>query len=245
MATVTRKLYYEDVYMTEAKARVIDVTGNMIVLDASCFYPEGGGQVGDRGWIGSLRVCDTQKRGGVVAASKGLPTVSINTEIVHYIEGSVDGITPGDEVPLRIDEEWRRGCMNGHGAAHLVLGAIADMFGADSFFTTGCHIVPTQARLDLRTEHKFGGATLEEIQARVNAWITTGAPVSMKAVENMSEMFIWSAHGLGENLQMPCGGTHHPDLRSIGPVRLKRRREGKGLERIYISPADAPKEVPS
>lgn len=242
MVTVTKKLYYEDVYMLRTTARVLQVQDDKVILDATCFYPEGGGQVGDKGWIGPLRVRDTQKHGGMIVSRKDLPTVSVNTEVVHYIEGSAEGLAPGDEVQLVVDEEWRRSCMDGHGAAHLVLGALVEKFGAESFFTTGCHIAPNQARLDLRTEHKFGGSILEDIQGRVNEWVDGGAPVSMLPVEGVSEMFIWSADGLGEHLRMPCGGTHHRDLKSIGHVRLKRRREGKGLERIYIFPAEEKKE---
>ena len=58
---MTRKLYYEDVYMKEFDAKVIEINEKNVVLDQTCFYPRGGGQVGDTGEINGIRVVDTIK----------------------------------------------------------------------------------------------------------------------------------------------------------------------------------------
>jgi len=76
---------------------------------------------------------------------------------------------------------------------------------------------------------------LDDIQAGVDAWIASEAPVERQHVPDVAEMFLWRVE-ISPYLHMPCGGTHVAQLGEIGPVRLKRRGLGKGRERLYIIP---------
>ena len=58
---MTERLYYQDAYLKEADATVIGIDGDAVMLDRTIFYPEVGGQPGDRGMIGPFRVVDTSK----------------------------------------------------------------------------------------------------------------------------------------------------------------------------------------
>ena len=61
----TRKLYYEDCHMQSFTATVTGCVptekGLRVTLDATAFYPEGGGQAADTGYLGSVRVIDTRE----------------------------------------------------------------------------------------------------------------------------------------------------------------------------------------
>src|SRR5438874_5228345 len=67
---MTDRLYLADPYLQSFRARVVEMREldgkPAAVLDRSAFYPEGGGQPGDRGALGGVRVLDTQERGGEV-----------------------------------------------------------------------------------------------------------------------------------------------------------------------------------
>ena len=86
---MTERLYYEDAHMRTFTARVASCApgkhGFDVVLDRTCFYPEGGGQAGDTGLLGGVRVTDTHERDG---------------EVVHYCESP---LAVGAEVAGEID----------------------------------------------------------------------------------------------------------------------------------------------
>ena len=69
---MTRKLFYEDSHRKEFEARVLfcaackEDGGFWTVLDQTCFFPEGGGQYADTGYLGEVKVLDARERDGVV-----------------------------------------------------------------------------------------------------------------------------------------------------------------------------------
>lgn len=106
---MTEKLYYQDMYKSEFEALVTDVTEEKkkwrVVLDKTCFYPEGGGQPADKGWINNIPVLDVQKQGDV---------------IYHYLAEN-----PGrGRVKGNIDIEWRKDFMQQHTGQHIISGAL-------------------------------------------------------------------------------------------------------------------------
>ncbi len=63
---MTILLFRDDPYMREFDATVVRVEGNFVVLDRTCFFPRGGGQVGDTGELSGSRVVDTLREGDEV-----------------------------------------------------------------------------------------------------------------------------------------------------------------------------------
>ena len=89
----TEKLYYQDAHQAQFQATVLSCRpgkhGYDVVLDRTCFYPEGGGQPGDTGVLSGVRVTDTHEAGG---------------EIVHYCEAP---LAEGQTVEGAIDYDRR------------------------------------------------------------------------------------------------------------------------------------------
>ncbi|MEM0006116.1 MAG: alanine--tRNA ligase-related protein, partial [Ignisphaera sp.] len=106
----TRRIFHEDSYQRVFKAKVLGVLDKRyVVLDSTAFYPEGGGQIGDKGVLiagsKSYRVVETRKIDGVV---------------VHIVDDG-DGISENMEVIGEIDWGTRYRRMRHHTATHILL----------------------------------------------------------------------------------------------------------------------------
>ena len=119
----TRKLYYEDSHLTTFTASVLscDQTekGYEVVLDATAFYPEGGGQAADTGILGGVRVKDTRER---------------EEQIVHLCEAPLE---VGTSVEGTIHWAARFHRMQQHSGEHIVSGIINRRYG---YHNVGFHM---------------------------------------------------------------------------------------------------------
>ena len=124
----TRKLYYEDSHMAQFRAVVLSCEkcgkGYEIVLDATAFYPEGGGQAGDTGSLGGVRVLDTQERGEAV---------------VHLCDSSLE---VGATVTGTIEYEPRFLRMQQHSGEHIFSGIVNRRYGYHNvWFHMGADVI--------------------------------------------------------------------------------------------------------
>ncbi len=157
---MTEKLYYIDSHIREFTAAVLSCEeskhGWEIVLDRTAFYPEGGGQPGDRGMLGSVRVTDTHEKDGAV---------------VH----SCDGPLPvGETVTGSLDWDWRFQLMQQHSGEHMVSGLVHAAYG---YQNVGFHMGKDAVTIDfdgMLTEEQ-----LAEIERQVNAAIWENTPVEI------------------------------------------------------------------
>lgn len=119
----TRKLFYEDCNLTTFTAKVLSCEaaegGYLVALDATAFYPEGGGQAADTGILGGVRVLHTRETDG---------------QILHLCDGP---LTEGAEVAGQIDWEPRFDLMQQHTGEHILSGLIHQWFG---YHNVGFHI---------------------------------------------------------------------------------------------------------
>lgn len=142
----TRKLYYEDSHLAAFSATVLTCTptdqGYAVVLDATAFYPEGGGQAADTGILGGVRVLDTRERGETV---------------VHLCQQPLE---IGQSVQGRIDWDKRFARMQQHSGEHIVSGIIHRRFG---YHNTGFHMGADAVTID------FDGVVPEEALAQIEA----------------------------------------------------------------------------
>ena len=154
----TRKLYYEDSHLKTFSAKVLSCEeadgGWEIILDATAFYPEGGGQACDLGVLGGSAVLDVQERGAAV---------------VHLCHKP---LTVGETVEGTIDWARRFDLMQQHSGEHMVSGVIHSLYG---FQNMGFHIGNGLVTVDVAGP--VPPEMLQEIEDRTNAAIWENRPV--------------------------------------------------------------------
>jgi alanyl-tRNA synthetase len=146
----TKKLYYEDAYLTEFDARVVErreIEGRpAIVLDRTAFYPEAGGQSSDRGTLNGVAVVDVVEDEGTILHVLAAP---VDTETVH---GTIDRARRFDR-------------MQQHSGQHILSQAFYEVLkGA----TLSFHIGDEGSSLEIGVP-KISDADLDRVEARANA----------------------------------------------------------------------------
>lgn len=215
----TVPLYWEDPYLKEFKARVVKVEGNRVALDRSCFYPRGGGQVGDTGLVENMKVLDTVKD------EEGL--------VWHVLEGEAS-FSEGQEISGTIDWERRFKIMRLHSAAHVVYYMMLKVFGSECRPPTSGIVDDLKDRSDYLFSQGIDKEKLKQVEDLANQFISDGKPIKTWTDEKGTRH--WFVKGLPE---MFCGGTHLRNTSEIGVVRVKRgSKPGAGKERIEITLAE-------
>ena len=232
---MTDELFRDDATLLECDARVLGVDEQGVRLDRTVFYPQGGGQAGDAGWLRlgdgrMLRVADTRKG-------------ALPGEIVHVLAdaGDVAALQPGSEVMAVIDRDRRTAHMRFHTATHLLCALVPHA-------VNGCSITATYARLDFHMNEPLDKQQLTEGMARLVAgahavrhrWISEeDLDANPQLVRSMS---VQPPRGQGRirvleiegvDLQ-PCGGTHVANTAEIGAVIVTKVEKKSAMTRRVI-----------
>ena len=209
----TTKLYDDDPYLKTFKAKVVGIVENGVELDRTAFYPEGGGQVGDSGYLGGVTVIDTQKEGDA---------------IIHVLDSSPT-FSVGDEVNGEVDWERRYRIMRLHSAAHIMEYFLWERLG--EFERLGSRVDESKDRADYAFEGRLPSEGLKEAEEDTNQFLEDGHEIEILSDPERPGIRIWSCGPI----EMPCGGTHVRNTEEIGAVRLKRKNPGRGVERVETS----------
>jgi alanyl-tRNA synthetase len=231
----TRMLYYEDPYATGFSGRTLRVLdGRYVILDRTLFYPEGGGQPGDRGIlaVGDLKigVQDVQKVGNV---------------IVHLTES--DFPTTTGEVRGEIDWKRRETLMRMHTATHLVIGAARRVLG-DHAWQSGSQKGLDVSRVDVSHFQRITPDQADEIERLANEAVRRNLKVETRWMPRESAEALYGFRlyqgGVvpGREIRVvkagdweveACGGTHVSNTGEIGLIKIvKTDRIQDGVERI-------------
>ncbi|MBQ8263862.1 MAG: alanyl-tRNA editing protein [Oscillospiraceae bacterium] len=209
---MTEKLYYENAYTCSFSARVLSCSqgkhGFEVILDRSAFYPEGGGQPGDTGILGGVRVSDTHEKGG---------------EIVHYCEKPLEA---GAEVEGSIDCARRFDFMQQHSGEHIVSGLLHARFGCDN---VGFHMGRDTVTIDFNCA--ITAEELREVENAANRIIWENRPmnVSWPDAETLAALPYRSKKELTGDVRIvecpgvdccACCGTHVKSAGEIGLIKL-------------------------
>lgn len=208
---VTERLFWEDPYQTECKAKVLKVTGNEVVLDQTVFYAFSGGQASDAGTINDIPVQEARKAGD---------------EIVYVLASPAD-FSEGDEVTVKIDWEKRYKLMKLHAASHIIYFLVEEKSGLKKII--GSNVTVDKGRLDYEYPEAIT-PMLPEVEAKANEVFTQDSKIEVFPDSNDPNKRWWECG----SWKVPCGGTHVRSTHEIGNVRLKRKNIGSGKERIEI-----------
>jgi len=226
---MTDVICYRDAYARSVDATVVGATagegdgGPAVMLDRTVFYPGGGGQPSDTGW---LRTADGQAWRVTGARKAG-------DEIAHLLEAGVEPPAPGTPVSAEIDWGRRHRLMRTHTALHTLCGVVWRDYGAQ---VTGGNMEPGAGRMDFEFE-TMSGELVGEIEAKVNAELAAQRDVRVRVLPR-DEAFaipdlirtkinllppgiavIRTIEIVGLDLQAD-GGTHVANTREVGQIRV-------------------------
>jgi alanyl-tRNA synthetase len=239
--TDTRRIYYEDVYQKEFEAEVLQCreskNGYEILLDQSAFYPEGGGQPCDLGWLDDVEVRDVQERNG---------------ELLHLTDRAM---LPGTHVHGKINWERRFDLMQQHSGEHIISGLVHEAYGYEN---VGFHMGSDVLTVDL--SGPLDSVQLEEIERVANQKIWENVPVEITypSKEELEVIPYRSKKALTGKVRIvtfpgidicACCGTHVTHTGEIGMVKILssvKFHEGVRIEMIcgvrvlqYLNQIDA------
>jgi misacylated tRNA(Ala) deacylase len=171
---VSDNLAYQDAYARSVAARVMETDGSAVRLDRTVFYPGGGGQPADTGWLRA----DEGAAWQVVGARKA------GDEVWHLLEEGAHAPAVGTAVTAELDWERRHALMRTHSALHVLCGVIWRDYQAS---VTGGNMAPLSGRMDFEFETMHGDL-VAEIERRVNVEIAADREIRV-AVLPRAEAF--------------------------------------------------------
>jgi misacylated tRNA(Ala) deacylase len=229
---MTEELFRNDSYLKELDVIISDITPEGLIFDKTIFYPEGGGQPGDEGFVTS----DENKM-------RVLGTKYINQKLVHLVEETQD-FKKNDKVKLELDWSRRYSHMQVHTCLHLLCSIIP-------YPVTGGSIGDGRGRLDFDLETK---PNKEDVLNSLNKLISDDHTISISSITDdeldqnpdlVRTMSVKPPRGsgtirmikIGEDIDFqPCGGTHVKKTSEIKLVKsIKIENKGKMNKRIIVN----------
>ena len=204
------KLYYQDPYLRSAEAGIVAVEENNVYFDRTVFYPEAGGQPGDRGVFEGRRIVDTKKTG------KG---------IAHVFDDA-SGLYVGMHGTMTLDWDHRHAFMEKHSAQHLISSLFFGMFGLG---TVAVHLSDEYVSIELDGDAP-GPDCLDAIEDAVAEASRKKAAIHSAVFTRMEVEQMHLRRSIkvsGDEVRVvfidgydavPCGGVHLASTSEIGEV---------------------------
>lgn len=156
----TNKIYEHDAYVKSFEAKVLSCEKcedkYAVILDATAFFPEGGGQTSDTGLLNDVKVKDVQL---------------VDGNVIHYTESE---LKTGAVVTGKINWERRFRKMQNHSGEHLFCGIIHNKYGYDN---VGFHMDDEEVTLDVNGE--LTDEQLKEIEKCANEAVYENMAISI------------------------------------------------------------------
>ena len=224
---MTEKLYDKDSYLKEFQATVLSCEQKnentwRVVLDKTAFFPEGGGQTGDTGWLNDVEVIDTREKNGI---------------IYHETKVSLEA---GTQVAGKIDFAARFDKMQQHTGEHILSGIVCSTY---NYNNVGFHLSSEITTLDFDGE--LSTEQVSELEIRVNQAIHANIPVQVKfpTKDELAEMDYRSKieiEGQVRIVEIPgidrcaCCAPHVKNTAEVGLLKIQSCDRHRGGCRLTI-----------
>ncbi|MDR2493707.1 MAG: alanyl-tRNA editing protein [Spirochaetaceae bacterium] len=224
----TERAYYrnDDAAGAEiTEIRLFDGNRAAILLDKTIFYPEGGGQPGDRGRINRAAVLDVREKDG---------------EILHWVSSDDAAALSLGRVELALDTARRRDLTVHHTAQHLLSGIIRSRTGVP---TVSMHLGALVCTIDAATP-EFPPEELLLVEEEAADAVERDHPVVIHLCppENLTDFPLRKVPPRGKEAVRvveiatrdfsPCCGTHLRSTGPIGIIRIVGSERYKGMTRL-------------
>lgn len=224
----TAKVYWDDPFLLHGEATVLaqaEFSGSpSIVLDRTLFYPEGGGQLGDRGTLGELVVRDVQ--------------IDDDGVVHHLVESIPEGLV-GKSVKLSVDGVRRRDHMSQHTGQHVLSRALIEVAKAE---TVSARLGADTSTIDVSLS-ALDERAIARAEDVVNELVLGDQIVRshFPTPEELAAMPLRRAPKVSTGIRVievegfdftPCGGTHVHRTGQIGAVRITGVEKYKGGTRV-------------
>ena len=239
-ALETRPLYYDDTSIKDFTALVLHSGEGFVILNQTAFYPEGGGQPCDLGYIkyGSreIQVRKVEKYGKT---------------IVHFIDGSIP-----DKARVHgfIDYSRRRQLMIHHSGTHLILGVMREVLG-DHVWQSGVQKEIDYSRIDITHYSKLSDSDIREIENRCLEIISQKRTIRVmniewnKAIDKYGFRLFQGGVPLDSKVRVVeiegvdvegCGGTHLNHTSEINVIKIiSTETIQEGIQRVIFAAGPA------
>jgi len=221
---LTERLYYSDPYRRQFEATLIESFSwdgqPAVVLSRSAFYPTGGGQPHDTGWLGGVPVLDVVER-------------EADKAVIHVLEAALPG---QKEVSGEVDWLRRFDHMQQHTGQHVLSQAAERLLGAE---TVGFHLGETASTIDLNRA-PLSAEQLDRLETEANQVVFENRPVVARFVsrEALASLPLRKPPQVSGPIRIveiqgfdwsPCGGTHVRATGEVGSIKIV-RAERRGDE---------------
>ena len=222
---MTEKLYDKDSHLKEFTGTVLscEKTGEnyTVTLDRTAFFPEGGGQQSDRGYIGDAYISDVQIKNG---------------EILHFADKP---LSVGQAYDCKLDFDFRFRNMQNHSGEHIISGIVHRLYG---FNNVGFHL---GAEMTMDFDGELTRRQLDEIEDLANKAVYENLPVKAyyPTDEELKSLDYRSKLDLKEDVRIveikgvdvcACCAPHVKATGEIGIIKILDFEKYKGGVRLIV-----------
>lgn len=220
------KLYYRDAYLKNFSAELIeqkeDTAGRKYAtLSETAFYPTGGGQPFDTGYLNGIEVVDVEE---------------VDDEIRHYIK---EDLATTNRIEGEINWERRFDHMQQHAGQHILSAAFEELYG---YKTVSFHLGKDTLTIDLNTD-MLNADEATKVEALANQVILENRPIITKWVdeEELKQYRLRKELSVSSNIRLViipdfdyngCGGTHPNNTAEVGSLKILGWERQKKIVRV-------------